>query len=83
MYMLFKVFKSMSFVRASSNAFFATLKAQFGSNQFVNLERTYLRKFNKSLRKVQMKIGPTTIGPTMVGNAMMTLLNYYICAAMW
>lgn len=83
MYMLFKVFKSMSFVTAASDEFLAELNHQFHSYRLKNEERVYLRKFNRSLRKVQMKIGPARIGPGMVGNAMMTLLNYYICAAMW
>lgn len=83
MYMLFKVFKSMSFVTASSDGFLEELRIKLATNRLTILERLYLRKYFKSLRKVQMKIGPARIGPRMVGNAMMTLLNYYICAAMW
>jgi len=78
MYMLFKVFKTMSFVSAASDDFLTEIKLRLRSGQLAGIERLYGRKLFKSIRKIQMKIGPSFIGPSMVGNAMMTLLNYYI-----
>ncbi|CAL8074780.1 unnamed protein product [Orchesella dallaii] len=73
----------MSFVSAASDDFLMEIKAQLRSGNVAGMERLYGRKLYKSIRKIKMKIGPSFIGPSMVGNAMMTLLNYYIAAAMW
>lgn len=83
MYMLFKVFKSMSFVSAAAESFLHEVQVSLRSNKMNTVERKLLRQKLKSLRVVSMRIGPTNIGPGMVGGAMMTLLNYYVCAAMW
>jgi hypothetical protein len=83
MYMLFRVFKSMSFVAAASEGFLHELQVYLRSPHLTSRERKVLRGTLRSLRTVSMKIGPSLVGPDMVGSAMMTLMNYYVCVAMW
>lgn len=83
MYVLFKVFKSMCFVSASSKEFLAEINYAIKSRKLSSLDRKLLKQTRRSLRVIAMRLGPCVSGPAMVGTAMMKLMNYYICVAMW
>lgn len=83
MFMLFKVFKSMSFVSYEAKEFLQEVQVYMRSNKLTSVERRILQQTLKSLRVVSMQIGPSRIGPGMVGTSIMALVNYYIIAALW
>lgn len=80
---------SLSELDTSFTKFHETLRIAFYSREFFktrrdkNMTRKSYLKMYRSFRHIATWIGPCPMTRETVGNVMMTLVNYYILAAMW
>lgn len=78
----FVTLNSLSQLDTAFTNFHQQLKVYF-SNVSDRQGLSYQLKFYKSLRHIAVYIGPSAVTRLTVGTCMITLVNYYILAAMW
>lgn len=79
-YVTFRVFDSMSYVLPASMNFMNSVKKYMGHKGVVG---GHIRKFQRTLRPVSLKLGPSPTRREGVLETMEMLVGYYLCVALW
>lgn len=79
-YVTFRVFDSMSYVLPASMNFMNSVKKYMGQKGVVS---GHIRKFQRTLRPVSLKLGPSPTRREGVLETMEMLVGYYLCVALW
>ncbi|CAL8089567.1 unnamed protein product [Orchesella dallaii] len=79
-YVTFRVFDFMAIVLPTSEEFMNSVRKYMAAQRIVN---GHIRKFQRTLRPVSLKLGPTPLCREAVLETMEMLSSYYVCVALW